>query len=116
MRGELEDLYRDYKQGIKPQQERKPIGPRKAPTQQREIPNPLLDGEFEPDCTNVGTCPKCGSFNISTDMATNKVVCRDCGESPDKASRVDFQKMMEKSLEEEQNRIQEALKRGYVFL
>ena len=115
MQGELDSLYKAYKQGIKPAPDRKPL-PRKAPTQQREIPNPLLDGEFEPDCTNVSTCSNCGSFNISIDMGTNKVICRECGEKADKASRVDFQKMMEKAREEEQNQIKDAIKRGDVFL
>jgi len=116
MQGELESLYKAYKQGIKPQPERKPLPPKRSSNPQRNVPNPLLDGEFEPDLTSVGTCPKCGSFNINVDMSTNKVVCRDCGEKPDRATKVDFQKIMEKEREEEQNRIEESLKRGDVFL
>lgn len=116
MEGELDSLYKAYKQGK--QQEYKPIKPMKKSffLDQREVPTPFIDGENEPDCTNVGTCGNCGSFNISTDMSTNKIVCLDCGNKPDKATRVDFQKMMEKKREEEQENINQSLKRGDTFI
>ena len=116
MQGELDQIFKNYKQGK--QQEYKPIKPIKKSSffDQREVPTPFIDGENEIDCSSISTCNKCGSFNISTDMSTNKIVCLDCGNNPDNPTRVDFQKMMEKKKEEEQEKIIESLKRGDVFL
>jgi len=105
MRGELEEIFRDYK-----------FKKQNAFDTQREVPSPLLDGEMEPDSTNIHSCPKCGSLNISVDMSTNKIVCLDCGNKPEKSTRINFQKQMEKVKEEEQQSIENAIKRGDVFL
>jgi len=115
MQGELENLYNEYKQKNK-------LIPSKntlkniSPTTKQGVPNPFLDGELDVDCNSVYKCQKCGSFNISVDVTTNKMTCQECGDRPDKSTRVDFQKMMEKTKEEEESKIIDSLKRGDVFL
>lgn len=117
MKGELERIYKQYKDEKRlddtPIQPVQKISPH---TGKQGVPDPLLDGENDIDLTSVIVCPKCGSFNVSVDMSTNKIVCLECGEKPEKATKVDFQKMMEKVREEEQERIIDSLKRGDVFL
>jgi hypothetical protein len=114
MQGELESLYKQYKQGIKIPN-KNPLK-KISPTTKQGVPNPVIDGEMDSDISSIGTCQKCGSMNISIDLSTNKVECRDCKEKSDKSTKVDFQKMMEKVREEEQNKIDESIKRGDVFL
>lgn len=117
MQGELENIFRQYKQNKVNETGPIKLERKVVPgTKNQGVPEPLLDGENEPDVTNVHACGKCGSYNISIDMSTNKSVCNDCGEKPDKPNKIDFQKLMEKAKEEEQNIIIEALKRGETFI
>jgi len=101
MENPLNQIYRDYKQ----QNFKGTHG----------VPKPILDDEFEPDYTQVRACPKCGSFNVSVDAATNKTICRDCKEPTDNPDRIDFQREMEKHREEAIQRYEEATKRGVIF-
>lgn len=79
------------------------------------VPKPIFDGEFEPDFTKVRSCPECGSLNVSFDVSTNQTVCNECHKSTDKPTRIDFQREMDQIKEEDQERIDAALKRGNQF-
>ena len=61
--------------------------------------------QFEPNFANVSKCKDCGSFNISKDIKTNKIICKDCNDGKLKEdSKVDFEELSrdkrEKDLEE----------------
>jgi len=108
MRGELDDIFNKYKQN-------KSFKPEKKISSQG-VPDPILDGENGSNTSDIRSCHKCGSLNISLDMSTSQMVCRECGEKPNETTRLDFQKMMEKVQEEEQANIIDCIKRGDTFL
>jgi hypothetical protein len=76
------------------------------------VPNPHIEEDL--DCTKVRIC-ECGSLNVSIDLATNKTICRKCGKTTDTPNKIDFQKEIEKMQEDEDNKTEEAIKRGVIF-
>lgn len=110
---DLDRIYQEYKQGIKPVPEKRPpsrkgIGP-------QGVPDPVFDSNFESDFSKVNSCPKCGSMNLSVDMSTNKATCRDCNEKPDAPKKIDFQRQMEQAQEEEFDEMKKATDLGHTF-
>jgi ribosomal protein L37AE/L43A len=78
-----------------------------------KIPS-VMDGEFDSDLSLVKKCEKCGSFNISMDNL-GSYTCRDCKHQSKTATKVDYQKIVEKMVDDERKGIEEGLKRGETF-
>lgn len=115
----LDDIYARYKRGDKGQSfNGHKINRRNEDESDSDfgVTEPVIDSQFESDLSGVRVCPKCGSLNISFDMSSNRTICNDCKENTNKPNRIDFQKKMEQAREEEQKRIEEALRRGDTFL
>lgn len=109
----LNQIYDDYKRGVKPN-DKKPLRKIAGPSQQGGVPDPVFDGAMDPD-GKINCCSKCGSLNISVDLSTNKLSCNECKESGDKPNRVDFQRQMDQAREDEERKIIEAMKLGHSF-
>lgn len=102
---DLNDIYREYKAR----------GGQKGLHTTHGVPSPYFDQEFEPDHSKINSCPDCGSMNISMDMSTNKLECNECHGKGTEPKKVDFEKKMEKQLEEEKQKMLDAMKRGDTF-
>ena len=109
----LNQIYDDYKRGINPN-EKKPLRKIIGPSQQGGVPDPVFDGAMDPD-GKINCCFKCGSYNISVDLSTNKTSCNECKEKGDKPNRIDFQRQMEQAKEEEEMKLILAMKQGQSF-
>jgi len=70
-----------------------------------------MDKFFRPDYTNVPICPECNSLDVSTDISTNKIVCKKCGYGGEKKV-IDFEEKAKDILEKEKEKIAMAAKLG----
>jgi len=113
MQNPLDEIYAKYRHnkrmGITGQV------PSKKETTPQGVPSPVLDGESDPDTSTINTCPKCGGMNVSLDIGTNKITCRDCNEPVDKPTKVDFRRKMEQLQEEEIEQMKKAVQQGQTF-
>jgi reverse gyrase len=78
------------------------------------IPQGVMDGEFDPDYTDIKTCPDCGSWNVTTDMNSNQMICLECKKS-NQPKMVNFSKEMEKRADHDKKVIEDAIKGGQTF-
>jgi hypothetical protein len=114
----LDQIYANYKKGIRPGQSQIPAHdrrPQRISPGSHGVPNPLLEGELQSDNSNITACPKCNSFNISLDMATNKINCNDCKSAPEKPTKVNFEKQMTDLREQEMRDVEDRMKLGEQF-
>lgn len=71
----------------------------------------LFSFEEDPILDRVPNCHKCNSFNISTDIRTNKKVCSNCGNS-DLFASINMEEVKEASIAREEKNLSEEEKRG----
>lgn len=102
---DLNDIYREWKSK----------GGQKGLHTTNGVPSPYMDNEDSPDFSKVRACSDCGSLNVSFDVSTNETVCTNCNGKDKEPHRVNFEKEMENTVEEELKNIEDAIKRGQQF-
>ena len=78
-------------------------------------PFSVMDNEIPIDINNIKACEHCGSLNVELDLATNKIVCRDCKSSPQPGAKKNLDSINAEAIDKDTKAMEEAMKRGVTF-